>query len=290
MNVRTLGIRRRGRPRCPPARRPSTTRTPRGPRYRGIHAGPPAPRERGLRVVTFNVKYARQSAGGRRQLLKTDPQLAGADVIALQEMDEAGTELIARTLGLNYVYYPAARAPRRARELRQRDPEPAGRWKTTSRSCSPTAGGCGSRCASRSAPPCASRGGSRSASTASTWRRPSASPGAAAATRRRRSSPTPRSHPRVIVAGDFNSRCDPRAGFATHGFRWLTRRIGPTISRFSWDHVAVKGFRLRDCASVGAVTNAGGRSATTARCGRTCCPTRSPCRGGARMPVVRSRA
>jgi endonuclease/exonuclease/phosphatase family metal-dependent hydrolase len=32
--------------------------------------------------------------------------------------------------------------------------------------------------------------------------------------------------------------------------------VGPTISRFSWDHVAVKGLKLRDCAGVGALANA----------------------------------
>ena len=66
-------------------------------------------------------------------------------------------------------------------------------------------------------------------------------------------------YPRVIVAGDFNSRGVLEV-FARQGFRWLTRRVGRTISRFSWDHVAVKGLQLRDCASVGAVSNARGIS------------------------------
>jgi endonuclease/exonuclease/phosphatase family metal-dependent hydrolase len=62
-------------------------------------------------------------------------------------------------------------------------------------------------------------------------------------------------HPRVIVAGDFNSRGILEL-FERQGFRWLTRNVGRTISRFSWDHVAVKGLRLRDCASVGALAHA----------------------------------
>src|SRR5688572_21272460 len=83
---------------------------PAGPRYSGVYTRASVPRERGLRVVTFNVKYARESAGAAA-LLRDNPQLAGADVITLQEMDEAGADLIARTLGVNFVYYPAVVHP-----------------------------------------------------------------------------------------------------------------------------------------------------------------------------------
>src|SRR5688500_15153560 len=81
-----------------------------GPRYAGSHAGLTAVDPDALRVVTFNIKYGRQAAAAA-DLLRTHERLAGADVIALQEMDEAGTELIARALSLNYVYYPAAVHP-----------------------------------------------------------------------------------------------------------------------------------------------------------------------------------
>ncbi len=39
---------------------------------------------------------------------RTSEALQAADIILLQEMDEAGTEFIARELGHNYVYYPAS--------------------------------------------------------------------------------------------------------------------------------------------------------------------------------------
>ena len=81
---------------------------PSGPRFAGSYAGRATPRS--LRVVTFNVKYARQPEAAAA-LLKHDPRLARADVIALQEMDEGGTELIARALAMNYVYYPAGVHP-----------------------------------------------------------------------------------------------------------------------------------------------------------------------------------
>lgn len=80
-----------------------------GPRYAGA---PPsaatAQRPRGdtLRVVTFNIAYARR-VDGAIALLASDPALRGADVVLLQEMDAAGTRRIAEALGLGYVYYPA---------------------------------------------------------------------------------------------------------------------------------------------------------------------------------------
>ncbi len=40
--------------------------------------------------------------------LRTSDPLQGADIILLQEMDETGTEQVARELGHNYVYYPAS--------------------------------------------------------------------------------------------------------------------------------------------------------------------------------------
>jgi len=62
-------------------------------------------------------------------------------------------------------------------------------------------------------------------------------------------------YPRVVVAGDFNGRKVAEV-FARGGMLWLTRDIGHTISRFSWDHVLARGLRPLDCASVGAAPNA----------------------------------
>ena len=71
------------------------------------------PAETPLRVVSFNVKLADQ-IDSTIQLLRAGP-LRGADVIALQEMDETGTERIARALHLNYIYYPGSIHPTRHR-------------------------------------------------------------------------------------------------------------------------------------------------------------------------------
>jgi endonuclease/exonuclease/phosphatase family metal-dependent hydrolase len=61
-------------------------------------------------VVTFNIKEAREIERAIA-VLRSD-SLGGADVIALQEMNETGVDRIARALGLNYAYYPAVIHPK----------------------------------------------------------------------------------------------------------------------------------------------------------------------------------
>jgi endonuclease/exonuclease/phosphatase family metal-dependent hydrolase len=63
-----------------------------------------------LKVVTFNIRYAREIDSAIVVLMQ-DPALHDADVIALQEMDEDGVERIAKALGMSYVYYPAVHHP-----------------------------------------------------------------------------------------------------------------------------------------------------------------------------------
>jgi endonuclease/exonuclease/phosphatase family metal-dependent hydrolase len=77
-----------------------------GPRFTGGHNRPERPAARALRIVTFNVKFSRHIDRALR-LFEKSQALQDLDILALQEMDEAGVEKIARRLGLNYVYYPA---------------------------------------------------------------------------------------------------------------------------------------------------------------------------------------
>ncbi|HET9709656.1 MAG TPA: endonuclease/exonuclease/phosphatase family protein [Gemmatimonadales bacterium] len=86
--------------------------SPSGPRYAA--AEPPAPVAPAgtpggvdsIRVVTFNVKFARH-IDQAITLLRSTAALQNADVITLQEMDETGTRRIAAALAMSYVYYPA---------------------------------------------------------------------------------------------------------------------------------------------------------------------------------------
>lgn len=223
-----------------------------GPRYAGTFATR-VEDDGALRVVTFNVKYAREAAAAAH-LLRTDPRLAGADVVALQEMDEAATDLIARALGMNYVYYPASVHPVAGKNFGNAILSPwpleddvkivlphRGRIRRGMR----IAVGATLRIPGRQPVRAYSVHLETPVSISGRGRRDQARAILADA----------EAHPRVIVAGDFNSRSILEL-FAARGYRWPTRRVGPTISRFSWDHVAVKGLRLRDCASVGALANA----------------------------------
>ncbi len=79
-----------------------------GPAYRGGVAPPRAPRtgEDTLRIVTFNVEFG-QRVDSAIAALTREPELRGADILLLQEMDAAGTARIAEALGMAYAYYPA---------------------------------------------------------------------------------------------------------------------------------------------------------------------------------------
>ena len=224
---------------------------PAGPRFAGQYAGQPPPRT--VRVVSYNVKYGRNVAGAAL-LLGSDPRLKGADVIALQEMDEKGVESVARRLALNYVYYPAAVHPADKRNFGNAILSPwpieedaklilphPGRFRKMRRIAV--------------------------AATVRVWgelpvrvfsvhfETPAGlGPGA----RREQAQAVVASaaaYPRVLVAGDFNGHGFIRDVFPAAGYLWLTRNVGHTVSHFAWDHVLSRGFRPADCTSPGRVKN-----------------------------------
>ncbi|HSM05921.1 MAG TPA: endonuclease/exonuclease/phosphatase family protein [Longimicrobiales bacterium] len=80
-----------------------------GPRYAGeaLHAEAPQERVQDVQVASFNLKYG-LAIDGALELIRTEPGLADADVLLLQEMDPEGTREIAEALGMSWVYYPAS--------------------------------------------------------------------------------------------------------------------------------------------------------------------------------------
>jgi endonuclease/exonuclease/phosphatase family metal-dependent hydrolase len=60
-----------------------------------------------LKAVTWNIAFAEKTEQAIAELSEMD-RSRSADVLVLQEMDEEGTDQIARALGYNYVYYPAS--------------------------------------------------------------------------------------------------------------------------------------------------------------------------------------
>lgn len=101
---------------CVACRAPLNYLAPDGPRYAGPPAAPPPDTSGPLRLVTFNLRFARQ-LDSAIALLESEPSLREADLILLQEMDARGTERIARALGHGYVYYPSTLHPGSGRDF-----------------------------------------------------------------------------------------------------------------------------------------------------------------------------
>ena len=81
--------------------------SPSGPRYASpVPACTPRHGGADLLVVTFNIEFARKVDQAIR-VLNDAPELAGADVVLLQEMTADATARMASALGTGYVYYPA---------------------------------------------------------------------------------------------------------------------------------------------------------------------------------------
>ena len=80
---------------------------PAEPRYGGSAVAVATPtRGDTLRIVSFNIEYARETKRAIR-IIRGSPELRGADVLLLQEMTAPTTKMIADSLGMHYVYYPA---------------------------------------------------------------------------------------------------------------------------------------------------------------------------------------
>jgi endonuclease/exonuclease/phosphatase family metal-dependent hydrolase len=207
-----------------------------------------------LRIVTFNIKFARQ-IDRAIEALRTSELLRGPDVLALQEMDAPGVKRIAEALGLAYVYYPAA-------VNRDQDFGNAvlvrGEILEDHKLVLPNPGRFGGM--RRIAVVVTARladgqtvriysvhfGTPKDVSTSERRQQ------LAAVIEDARSATGP-----VVVAGDFNNRGISGAVLEAAGFTWLTRDVGRTISFFSWDHVFVRGFAGVGDASSRAVDSRG---------------------------------
>ncbi len=80
---------------------------PEGPYYEGAYCEVSPEFTGSIRVVSYNIKLGQEIERAIDELTGA-PELCGADIILLQEMDSGGTEEIAEELDYNYVYFPAA--------------------------------------------------------------------------------------------------------------------------------------------------------------------------------------
>jgi endonuclease/exonuclease/phosphatase family metal-dependent hydrolase len=89
---------------------------PGGPYYEGAYFEDRPEFTGSIRVVSYNIKLGKEIDRAISEFTGV-PELRGADIILLQEMDSEGTEEIARELGYNYVYFPAAIHTKHDREF-----------------------------------------------------------------------------------------------------------------------------------------------------------------------------
>jgi endonuclease/exonuclease/phosphatase family metal-dependent hydrolase len=80
------------------------------PYYSGTYATESPKPVEALTVVSYNIWFAEDIDQALLEIKEIKSQ-KGLDILLLQEMDEAGTEKIARELRLDYVYFPAAVEP-----------------------------------------------------------------------------------------------------------------------------------------------------------------------------------
>jgi endonuclease/exonuclease/phosphatase (EEP) superfamily protein YafD len=78
-----------------------------GPRFSGNFVNGTAPFNDTLKVISFNIKLAKKVDQAILELYEME-EFKNVDIILLQEMDDEGTEKMAKILEYNYVYYPAS--------------------------------------------------------------------------------------------------------------------------------------------------------------------------------------
>jgi endonuclease/exonuclease/phosphatase family metal-dependent hydrolase len=233
---------------------------PLSPRFHGAFAPVPAERHRSLsrpvRVVSFNIKLA-DHIDSAIAVLGSDP-LRAADIISLQEIDESGTERIARALKLNYIYYPGSIHPSRQRYF---GPAILSRWpiERTWKLILPYEAPIRRQRRNATAA-VVNLAGTRVwvyAVHLETQLR------ASDHTREQQAATiladAAEAAGPVVIAGDFNSWWIGKY-FERQGFVWPTKEVGRTISFFSWDHIFVRGSAGASVGAAGKVREVRGAS------------------------------
>lgn len=225
-----------------------------GPRHAGdLPAGGTARAAReALRIVSFNVEYA-LAIDSAIEVLTLEPALRDADIVLLQEMDDAGTRRIAAALGMCYVYYPAIFRTRAGRDFGN---AVLSRWPVVDDA--------------KLALPHPSRyAGTQRTATAATLaigeRRvrvysahlgtPLDIGGAARADQLRVLLRDAKRFEHVVIGGDMNSSTVGRLA-EEHGYTWATREGPRTMRLGRWDHVFLRGFGIPATQGSGTVLDA----------------------------------
>lgn len=233
--------------------------SPLGPRFAGaVSAVPPAlPRSapQAIRVVTFNVQFARHIERAIA-LLESSPALQGADVITLQEMDAPGTRRIAEALAMSYVYYPATVA----KTGRDFGNAILSRWPIATDQKIMLPHLARFRRTQRIATAATILVGRDSLRVYSVHLGTAVEIGPGSRRDQARAIVADAApYARVVVSGDMNSRGVGKR-FRAAGFLWPTEHNPTTHLVFNWDHIFLKGFAPGDSARAGVVGDTLGAS------------------------------
>lgn len=221
-----------------------------GPRHAATAIHPATNDDGELRVVSFNVKYARRIDRAIR-VLRMDDSLRHADIVLLQEMDEAGTAAIADSLGMHWIYYPASVSGS------------GNDFGNAILSCWPLEAD-----TKILLPHKGVLRGNRRIAVAATARIDGRAfrvycvhlatiLGNGPHARRQQLATVlddAARFPNVIIGGDFNSETVPEIALA-RGYTWPTRRLPHTSKLWTLDHILLKGELSARAASVGVVRN-----------------------------------
>ena len=221
---------------------------PMWPRYAGLpparsdsvllSARPANGKNRTLRVVTYNVQWAKHIDQAINVLTHRE-HLTNADIIVLQEMDPEGTRRIADAVGMQWVYYPSAIHPKRGLDFGN---AVLSRWPIVDDRKLILPHIAGMRHAQRIATAATVLVDSTPVRIYSAHL---GTPSDIRPAKRRDQARTivadAAKYPLVIVAGDMNSHGIGKE-FVAGGFKWPTEHNGFTTAIFNWDHVFLRGF------------------------------------------------
>ena len=192
-----------------------------------------------MRIVTFNLQHSNRLQRAL-EIMRSEPDLSGADVISLQEADERAVSVIAEAFGLESAWHPAVIHPHTRRFFA---PAVLSRWPIAAhqRLDLPHPGLHGLRRIAVQAhirPPAGPEFDFVAVHFGTMREILPRHQAAQARDVLNAIATVPRP---LVVAGDLNRR-GLGAVFEDSGFLWLTRNIGRTHHIWSFDHVFVRGF------------------------------------------------
>ena len=229
---------------------------PEGPRFSANYSDFRVQSKDTLKIVSFNIKYSRKIERAIREL-DSLPEIKDADILLLQEMNEYGSDQVARALGYNYIYYPATLHPQTESNFGNAvlTPWPIQADQKILLPYEPSLGRTKRIAVSAQISIGERKIMAYSVHTATIILSPDMR--LKQADSLLNSLSVDEEH--IIIGGDFNTIFEQNirdldAVFTKNNFTRATRRVGPTLQRgpfkFRTDHLYVKGFEVLDAGTV----------------------------------------